>query len=84
VEKVFTSLTSLVKNMTSKILEEKDPPLTPPPATVQIGLLGEYLRAQGLRIVRHYYNYRRELVVEVIDRPIISAEIPDPDRTGGA
>lgn len=52
--------------------------LGPPPVTVPIEHLGEYLYQRRLQAVRCYLNSRREFVVEVVDRPpapITSAEM---------
>lgn len=51
-----------------------------PPATVTIADLGNYLHDHRLEIIHFFLNARRELVVEVISRPIISAEIPNPRK----
>lgn len=40
----------------------------PPPETVPIADLGQYLYEQHLRVVRSYFTARGEFIVEVIDK----------------
>lgn len=50
----------------------------PPPATVPIEDLGQYLYEQRLCIVHSFFAARGEFIVEVADKPAdISTEIPD-------
>jgi len=42
---------------------------SPPPATVPIEHLGQYLHEQRLLILRSFFTARGEFIVEVIDIP---------------
>lgn len=45
---------------------------SPPPATVPIADLGQYLYEQRLQIVRSFFTARGEFIVEVVDKPASS------------
>jgi hypothetical protein len=50
---------------------------SPPPATVPIEHLGQYLHEQRLEIVRSFFTARGEFIVEVIDKLLsISTGMP--------
>ena len=44
---------------------------SPPPATVPIEHLGQYLYEQRLVVVRSFFTARSEFIVEVVDKPPI-------------
>lgn len=50
----------------------------PPPAVVPVEILGDYLRAWRLVIIRHYLDARGRLVLECLPMPPISTDI-DPE-----